>query len=109
MITNNRIRGHLGSTPNKSVDLLDPFICSRSPSDLSGTGNRALFLFPAFCTPTSAFCIGQIHLPDDPLATEHRIWLQGPFYRSGSQHPFLSVSSVCLALSRCRPFRSFAP
>jgi hypothetical protein len=44
MITK-RIRGHSGTTPNKSLELLDPFICSHSPGDLSGAGCSAFFRF----------------------------------------------------------------
>jgi len=50
------------ATPNKSLDPFGASICSLSTSDLTGAGKSGLPFRQAFCTLTSALCIGQIHL-----------------------------------------------
>ena len=62
----------LGATPNKSLDSFGALICSHSQSDPIGAAQLALSFFQAFCTLTSAFCVGQNHLLDDRLLNKLR-------------------------------------
>ena len=64
MITNDN-SWSLGATPNKSLDQFGALICSHSQSDSIGAAQPAPFFL-------QAFCIGQIHLPGDPIAKHRR-------------------------------------
>ena len=107
------------ATPNKSLDQFGALICSHSQSDRIGAAKPASPCFQAFCILTSAFCIGQIHLPGDRHQFRASVLDHGPA-RSGSSFPLFWLPRVfgrhrvgtiialaswtALALCRCSKF-----